>query len=154
NEAPIRGCLCVGVNAVSRNRAAEAAGCRKRALENVRSGAACRRLFAPRYTPCVDFLCWLFLCAGLYGICALAVSASAELTIPIKTRRFITLSVVDFVDQTPATDTSCTATKPWSKNESHGSSECIGDHRTPLQLTLLISANSWHEHSRVVCCRC
>src|SRR5262249_4915718 len=34
-----------------------------------------------------------------------------------------------------ATDTSCTATKPRLKDESRGSSECIGGHRTPLPLT-------------------
>ena len=111
NEAVMRGCIRAGVNVVSRNRKLESAGCRKRAFEKVRCDPPRLRLLASRYAPYGDFLCGPFLCAGLYGIWALAVSASAKPAIPIKTLRFITLSVVDFVNQTPATDTSCTPTK-------------------------------------------
>src|ERR1051326_1617174 len=111
NEALIRGCILAGVNAVSRNRPLESAGCRKRAFENVCCDPARRRPLVSRYVSYADFLCGPFLCAGLHGISALAVSASARLTIPINTLRFITLSVFDFVNQTPATDTSCTTTK-------------------------------------------
>lgn len=117
NEALIRGCIRAGVNAVSRNRALETAGCRKRAFENVRCGPACLRPLAPWYAPYVDFLCGLFLCAGSYGTCPFAVSASAKLTVPIKTYRFITVPVFDFLNQTPAIGASCTATKRRLKDE-------------------------------------
>src|SRR5262249_31170654 len=98
NEALIRCCLCAGVNAVSRNRALEAAGCRKRAFEKLRCGPACPRPLRLRYAPYVDFLCWPFLCAGLYGICAPVVSVVATIPMEIKNPRFMTSPILfDFV---------------------------------------------------------
>src|SRR5215472_5207296 len=89
NEALIRGCIRAGVNAVSRNRALETAGCRKPAFEKVRCGPACRRPFALRYASYVDFLRALFLCERLYGICASAVTAIATIPMQIKNPRFM-----------------------------------------------------------------
>src|SRR5262249_27272334 len=56
NEALIRGCIRAGVNPVSRTRALETAGCRKRAFEKVRCDAVCRRPLSIRYAAYVDFL--------------------------------------------------------------------------------------------------
>jgi hypothetical protein len=92
NELVIRGWVRVILNVGSRNRALENVGWRKR-VEYVRCGAVWRRAPAVRFARSVRVACGIFLCGWLYGVCALAVNASAKLPIPIKTVRFITLSV-------------------------------------------------------------
>ena len=89
NEVLVRGCTRVVLNVGSRNRAVETAGCRKRAVENVRCGAVCGTLLMPLCPGTAVVLCGAFLCGGLFGICAPAVSASAKLPIQIKRLRFI-----------------------------------------------------------------
>jgi hypothetical protein len=107
NELFIRGRIRVVLNAGSRTRAAENAGWRNRAFEKVRCGVECRTALVPRYPGYVVVLCGAFLCAGLYGICAPAVSASVKLPIQTKRLRFIISPLFNFVNQTPAISGSC-----------------------------------------------
>jgi hypothetical protein len=107
NEVLMRGCNRVVLNVGSRNRAAETAGCRERAVENVRWGAIWRTGLVPRYAGYVVVLCGTFLCADLYGVCAPAVSASVKLPTQTKRLAFINFPLFNFVNQTPAAGRSC-----------------------------------------------
>ena len=143
NEALIRGCIRAGVNAVSRNRALETDGCRKRPFENVRCGPACRRPLAPRYALYVDFLCGLFLCATSYGICASAVTAIATIPMQLKNPRFMTSPLLSSLIK-HHTSIRVARTELRLRHWSSRVAECVVGHRTPPRLTPLIAANSWH----------